>query len=193
MHLLADVVSKNGNLLLNVGPHADGRIPDAARDTLLAVGAWLKTNGEAIYGTRPWTVFGEGPTETANGTFAESKAKPYTARDFRFTTEAGTALRHPAGGAGRRPRAYHRDPPGHAPVKRVSLLGTDAPVRFEQTRRGPGADPARERAAPAGQRLSHRNLSASRLRECPPISGEVTGEVSFGIGRWVGGCVFLSG
>ena len=89
MHLLADIVSKNGNLLLNVGPRGDGRIPDAARDTLLAVGGWLKTNGEAIYGSRPWNVFGEGPTETADGSFSESKAKPYTARDFRFTTKDG--------------------------------------------------------------------------------------------------------
>ena len=79
---------------------------------MLAVGAWLKTNGEAIYGTRPWTVFGEGPTETADGTFAESRAKPYTPRDFRFTTKPGLLyaiqLAAPEDGQG----AYHRDPPG---------------------------------------------------------------------------------
>ena len=51
VHMLCDIVSKNGNLLLNVGPMADGTIEDAQRDTLLAAGEWLKVNGEAIYGT----------------------------------------------------------------------------------------------------------------------------------------------
>jgi alpha-L-fucosidase len=135
VHLLADVVSKNGNLLLNVGPRADGRIPDAAQGTLLAVGAWLKVNGEAIYGARPWTVFGEGPTEAANGSFAESKAKPYTSRDFRFTTGNGALyaiqLATPEDGQAL-VTAIHPD----RVVKRVNLLGTDAPVRFAQTGAG---------------------------------------------------------
>ncbi len=135
VHLLADVVSKNGNLLLNVGPRADGRIPEVARDTLLAVGGWLKTNGEAIYGTRPWRVFGEGPTETANGSFAESKAKPYTPRDFRFTTKPGLLYAIQLGQPDDSKLAIasiRRD----TAVRRVSLLGSDAPVRFEQSDAG---------------------------------------------------------
>jgi alpha-L-fucosidase len=55
VNMLADVVSKNGNLLLDVGPMADGTIPDLQRQRLLGLGAWLKTNGDAIFGTRPWT------------------------------------------------------------------------------------------------------------------------------------------
>jgi alpha-L-fucosidase len=135
VHLLADIVSKNGNLLLNVGPHADGRIPEAARDTLLAVGGWLKTNGEAIYGSRPWEVFGEGPTEPANGSFSESKAKPYTARDFRFTTRNGALyaiqLAEPEDG-----RALVTSLKPERKVRGVRLLGVDAPLRFEQTGAG---------------------------------------------------------
>ena len=57
IHLLCDVVSKNGNLLLNIGPRADGTIPDGMQEGLLAIGEWLKTNGEAIYGSRPWVEF----------------------------------------------------------------------------------------------------------------------------------------
>ena len=51
----ADIVSKNGNLLLNLGPMADGTIPELQRERLLALGRWLEANGEAIFGTRPWS------------------------------------------------------------------------------------------------------------------------------------------
>ena len=84
---LADVVSKNGNLLLNIGPRADGTIPDEVQHVLLTVGAWLNVNGDAIYGTRPWKTYGEGPTKAAAGSFHDADTKPYTAEDFRFTTK----------------------------------------------------------------------------------------------------------
>jgi len=85
IHLLADIVSKNGNLLLNVTPRPDGTIPEEEEKILREVGAWLKENGEAIYGTRPWKRFGEGPTAVAGGAFHDTDTKPYTAEDFRFT------------------------------------------------------------------------------------------------------------
>jgi alpha-L-fucosidase len=87
IHQLADVVSKNGNLLMNVGPRPDGTIPEGAANTLLAVGAWLQVNGDAIYGTRPWRVYGEGPTKFESGSFHDTDSKPYTAEDYRFTTK----------------------------------------------------------------------------------------------------------
>jgi alpha-L-fucosidase len=87
--VLADVVSKNGSLLLNVGPKADGTIPDQEQELLKQIGAWLATNGEAIYASRPWTVFGEGPTKMDSGGFSEFKQQPYGPRDFRFTTREG--------------------------------------------------------------------------------------------------------
>ena len=64
---LIDIVSKNGNLLLNIGPRSDGTITEEETNVLLGTGKWLNVNGEAIYGTRPWKVFGEGPTESASG------------------------------------------------------------------------------------------------------------------------------
>ncbi len=86
---LIDIVSKNGNLLLNIGPRADGTITDEETQTLLGTGKWLEVNGEAIYATRPWKIFGEGPTESASGSFADQKI-PFTAKDIRFTTKGDT-------------------------------------------------------------------------------------------------------
>lgn len=86
---LVDIVSKNGCLLLNVGPMPDGRIPEPAEQTLLAIGRWLEVNGEAVYGTRPWRVSGEGPTQFAAGQFGEKSEPPFTAQDFRFNTRPG--------------------------------------------------------------------------------------------------------
>jgi len=85
---LIDIVSKNGNLLLNIGPRADGTITDEETQTLLGTGKWLDVNGEAIYGTRPWKIFGEGPTESASGSFVDQKI-PFNAKDIRFTEKAG--------------------------------------------------------------------------------------------------------
>jgi alpha-L-fucosidase len=87
IHQLVDIVSKNGNLLLNIGPRPDGTIPDDVRATLLEMGAWLNKDGEAIYGTHPWKVFGEGPTQIQTGFGHDADTKPYTASDFRFTAK----------------------------------------------------------------------------------------------------------
>ena len=86
---LCDIVSKNGNLLLNVSLKADGTLPQDQRRILLGVGNWLNLNGDAIYGTRPWNIFGEGPTQIKGGDFKENN-KPFTSNDIRFTTKADT-------------------------------------------------------------------------------------------------------
>ncbi|MCS7120173.1 MAG: alpha-L-fucosidase [Nitrososphaerota archaeon] len=82
---LVDAVSKNGSMLLNIAPKPDGTIPEEQQRILLEIGKWLEINGEAIYGTRPWRVYGEGPTKTIPGEFKEKEQMPFTGRDIRFT------------------------------------------------------------------------------------------------------------
>lgn len=86
---LVDIVSKNGCLLLNIGPKADGTIPEDQQAVLLEIGKWLKINGPAIYGSKPWRIYGEGPTAVAVGHHTEGKNKDLTHEDFRFTTNDG--------------------------------------------------------------------------------------------------------
>lgn len=86
---LVDIVSKNGCLLLNIGPKADGTIPEEDKNILLNIGKWLKINGEAIYGTDLWRRSGEGPAKIPEGQFTDAIKKNFTSRDIRFTTANG--------------------------------------------------------------------------------------------------------
>ncbi len=81
---LVDIVSKNGNLLLNIPIRADGTLDETATGILEDMGEWLHVNGEGIYGTRPWYMFGEGPTNEIPHKAIES---PFTRRDIRYTTK----------------------------------------------------------------------------------------------------------
>jgi alpha-L-fucosidase len=134
IHQLADVVSKNGNLLMNVGPRPDGTIPEGAAKTLLAVGAWLKVNGDAIYGTRPWRQFGEGPTKFEAGSFHDTESKPYTAEDYRFTTKDGALYAIELGWPKDGEAIIHAlsSGVGTREVASVELLGSTAPLTFQQ-------------------------------------------------------------
>ncbi len=140
---LIDIVSKNGNLLLNVGPKSDGTIPDEIQTVLRGMGAWLKVNGEAIYGTRPFKYFGEGPTKSGQvrvgGQVEESAVKGYTAADIRFTTKGDTlyvlGLERPKDGAVLVKTLYAGTPYLTAPIKSIELLD-GGKISWEQSPKG---------------------------------------------------------
>ena len=93
IHVLVDIVSKNGVLLLNISPMANGTIPEDQQTVLLEIGEWLNTNGEAIYETRPWITFGEGPTKEPDGHFKNHNAFSklvYSNKDMRYTSKGNT-------------------------------------------------------------------------------------------------------
>jgi alpha-L-fucosidase len=138
VHQLIDIVSKNGNLLLNIGPRSDGTIPDEVQQVLRDVGAWLKVNGEAIYGTRTWHVYGEGPTKVTEGSFHDTDTLPYIAEDFRFTQKGDALYAIEMGWPSNREAVIHSlgIAPGQSKVRSVALLGADSSLAFEQQEDG---------------------------------------------------------
>jgi len=136
VHQLVDIVSKNGNLLLNFGPRSDGTIPDEVRAALLEMGAWLKVNGEAIYGTTTWKSFGEGPTQVKAGAFHDTDTKPYTVEDFRFTARGGNVyaigMACPADGKASIHSLGWSHEGASIPVGKVELLGSSEKVSWTQ-------------------------------------------------------------
>jgi len=171
IHQLIDTVSKNGNLLLNVGPKADGTIPDQARTVLLQIGDWMRVNGESIYNTRPFIVFGEGPTKApSNSTEKDHDIQTYTADDIRYTvatpiagqptTLYATVLGWPTDGKLILKTLYTANPYLTAPICSVDLLGSPQPLTYQQHPYGLAITlPA---IAPNDIAL------AFRIRTCPP-------------------------
>ena len=158
MQRLADVVSKNGNLLLSVPQPGDGSIDLEEEKILDGMASWVAVNGEAIFGSRPWRIYGEGPTKLAVGMQNESSAKPFTARDIRFTTNKGALyalfLAPPRGPATIASLATGR---ARGEIERVTLLGGGT-VRHRRDAAGLHLDLPRDTGFVPAVRIEGRGL-----------------------------------
>jgi alpha-L-fucosidase len=138
IHTLTDIVSKNGNLLLNVVQYPDGSLPPEMEAFLSEMAGWMKINGEAIFGTRPWTIFGEGPASTIKqGAFNDNIA--FTSRDIRFIRKGddiyASVLGLPSGHVVIRALAAGSPLVTGEPTQ-VTLLGASDPVKWSRTANG---------------------------------------------------------
>lgn len=141
LHVLIDIVSKNGQLLLNIAPKADGTIPENQQEILFFVGDWLKEYGESIYGTRPFVDFGEGPTRLGkSGHFV--KVMKFTPNDVRYTTKGkdtvyAIILGRPEPGQLSLLKMFAQDGLAeNLEIKSISMLGTEKKVAWEKTDEG---------------------------------------------------------
>jgi alpha-L-fucosidase len=138
LHTLCDVVSKNGNLMLSVPIRGDGTIDDKERQIVEEIAAWMGRYGEAIYGTRPWRIHGEGPAGGGGGAFSEGGPNStYTARDIRYVARDGAVhalvLGWPADGVVRLTLLGRANPVGRGEVGRVRLPGDPIPLTFTRS------------------------------------------------------------
>jgi alpha-L-fucosidase len=145
IHTLLDVVSKNGNLLLNIPLRGDGSIDSDELAVVEEIGEWMKINSEAIYATKPWKVFGEGPAienvaPLSGPGFNEGKGKPFDSKDVRFTAKGNdlyaTVLGWPEDGKVNIKSLAKGSSLNTKAIKKVTLLGTGTTSDFQQTADG---------------------------------------------------------
>lgn len=141
---LVDIASKNGRMLLNIGPKADGTIPDEDKNILLEIGQWLKVNGEAVYGSKVWKIASEGPAVMTDDDFADGVEKVFTNEDFRFTVNGSSVYAICMNMKGHESvciKAFAERTGKHAAffannIKAVEALGCDGKPEWERTGEG---------------------------------------------------------
>ena len=135
MHALCDIVSKNGNLLLSIPVRGDGTIDSEEEKFLNELTPWMQTNGDALYGTRPWRIFGEGPPTAQSAMFNEGQ-QSFSGAHVRFTQKNGDlyamVLGWPEGGQARIATLSAMSPhAASATIERVEFLGAGQ-LHFER-------------------------------------------------------------
>lgn len=132
---LVDVVSKNGAVLLNITPRADGSIPEPVKERLLEMGEWLKINGEAIYGTRTFKIYGEGDAKVVEGHLSERSNADNTSKDIRFTTKDNNLYAIALDWPENNELVITSFKKGNSllteDIKSIDLLGSESKLRFE--------------------------------------------------------------
>jgi alpha-L-fucosidase len=137
VHYLIDNVSKNGYLLLNVGPKPDGTLPEQAYPLLKGIGAWMDVNGESIYGTTNWIAYGEGPTRMdRSGSFNEKDVAGFKAADVRFAVKDNVLYATCLGWPGAEITIETLKRLYQAEIQSVTMLGSDQPLRWKLTDAG---------------------------------------------------------
>jgi alpha-L-fucosidase len=145
LHGLIDVVSKNGVYLLNVSPKADGTIPQNQKEVLLAIGNWMKGFGEAIYNTKPWYTYGEGPRKEADEK-GENKGKKYfelkyNVNDIRYTTKGNAIYAIVLGSPSEQKnillKSFNQDSLGEKiDIRNVAVVGSPDKIQWELLKGG---------------------------------------------------------
>ena len=143
IHTLADVVSKNGNLLINMPQRGDGSLYPECETVLDELAKWMPINGEAIFGTRPWIMFGEGPTQLPEPKYMNELKKPLTAQDFRFTTKGDALYAICLGVPQKEVRIASLGRLGNK-VATVELLGSTEKLKWKQDWEGLVISPVKE-------------------------------------------------
>lgn len=140
LHILIDIVSKNGNFLLNISPTADGIIPEAQQESLLEMGVWLRANGEAIYGTRPFATYGEGPKRLKGSGHFVAMTKPYNEENIRYTTRGKTIYAIQMGWAGSQKEvlltSFAKEKLGKTQITNISVLDSTEKIAWKITNQG---------------------------------------------------------